>query len=218
MASHFSAIQMAPPIEVFHVNGMFLADTHPEKVNLSIGGKNWIRSVLEDLCKNRGLILAYRTDDGKPWVLPVVREAEKRLVEDASQNHEYLPVLGFEPFTKAATEFLLGSAHDAVTDGRVCVSLDVRWILMDLGSSGGSIQALIVNFSDEQCSLQEALPFQTFGVQCLSGTGSLRVGAEFLTRLCGHKIAYMSKPSWGKPCLNLRDHVISTWLYEWILH
>jgi len=42
---------------------------------------------------------AYRTDEGKPWVLPVVREAEILLANDESQNHEYLPILGFEPFT-----------------------------------------------------------------------------------------------------------------------
>jgi len=143
MASHFSSVQLGPPIEVFHVNSMYLNDSHPDKVNLSIG--------------------AYRTEEGKPWVLPVVHEAEKRLLQDASQNHEYLPVLGFEPFTKAATEFLLGSANPAVVDGRA------------------------------------------FGVQCLSGTGSLRVGAEFLNRICGHKIVYMSKPSWENHRLVFRN-------------
>jgi len=37
---------------------------------------------------------------------------------------------------------------------------------------------------------------RAFGVQCLSGTGSLRVGAEFLSRILGSKIYYYSKPTW----------------------
>lgn len=35
--------------------------------------------------------------------MPVVREAEKRVIANESLNHEYLPVLGFEPFCTAAT-------------------------------------------------------------------------------------------------------------------
>jgi hypothetical protein len=34
-------------------------------------------------------------------------------------------------------------------------------------------------------------------VQCLSGTGSLRVGAEFLCRVLNYQTAYVSKPTWG---------------------
>ena len=39
----------------------------------------------------------FRTDDGKPWVLPVVKEAGQKLANQTSVeqiNHEYLPVLG----------------------------------------------------------------------------------------------------------------------------
>ncbi|RZC38248.1 Aminotran 1 2 domain containing protein [Asbolus verrucosus] len=32
--------------------------------------------------------------------------------------------------------------------------------------------------------------------RCLSGTGSLRVGAEFLARILGYKVFYFSKPTW----------------------
>lgn len=39
-------------------------------------------------------ILAYRTQEGKPWVLPVVRKTEIKLTQDESINHEYLPVCG----------------------------------------------------------------------------------------------------------------------------
>lgn len=38
--------------------------------------------------------VAYRDENGKPWVLPVVRRTEKQMAEDDSLLHEYLPVLG----------------------------------------------------------------------------------------------------------------------------
>ncbi|CAI4221734.1 unnamed protein product [Auanema sp. JU1783] len=133
--SLFSQVSVAPPIEVFYMNKLYLDETDPNKVNLTIG--------------------AYRTEEGTPWVLPVVRVAEKAIAGNDSLNHEYLPVLGYEPFTKAASEFLLGSDSPAIKEGRVT------------------------------------------GVQCLSGTGSLRAGAEFLAKVVGLQTAYTSNPTWG---------------------
>lgn len=39
--------------------------------------------------------------------------------------------------------------------------------------------------------------FQAFGVQTLSGTGSLRVGAELLNKHLGYTNFYYSVPTWG---------------------
>lgn len=64
-------------------------------------------------------ILAYRTDEGKPWVLPVVRKTEKQLADDETLNHEYLPVLGLDACSSAATKMLLGADSSALTQGRV---------------------------------------------------------------------------------------------------
>jgi aspartate aminotransferase len=64
-------------------------------------------------------ILAYRTDEGKPWVLPVVRKTEKQLADDETLNHEYLPVLGLDACSSAATRMLLGADSSALTQGRV---------------------------------------------------------------------------------------------------
>lgn len=36
------------------------------------------------------------------------------------------------------------------------------------------------------------------GVQSLSGTGALRVAAEFLSRILGYSVVYSSDPTWGK--------------------
>uniref|UniRef100_A0A0R3S101 Aspartate aminotransferase n=1 Tax=Elaeophora elaphi TaxID=1147741 RepID=A0A0R3S101_9BILA len=133
MASFFENVEIAPPIEVFYMNKMYQDEPAQCKVNLTIG--------------------AYRTEEGKPWVLPVVREAEKRLSED--MGHEYLPVLGYEPFCNAAVELVLGKDSPAIKAGK------------------------------------------TTGVQCLSGTGSLKAGADFLSFVMKMKTIYISKPTWG---------------------
>lgn len=39
---------------------------------------------------------------------------------------------------------------------------------------------------------------RAFGIQCLSGTGALRVGAEFLARIIKSSVVYSSNPTWGK--------------------
>ena len=68
------SIPTAPPDSIFGVLQAFREDKNPEKINLSVG--------------------AYRTNEGKPFVLECVREAEKRLVADDSLNKEYLPIDG----------------------------------------------------------------------------------------------------------------------------
>jgi len=136
--SLFDTVNPAPPIEVFQLGRDFQADTCPDKVSLGVG--------------------AYRTEEGKPWILPVVKKAERILAEKIEQeaiNHEYLPVLGLDTFTKAATALLLGDDSPALAEGRAV------------------------------------------GVQCLSGTGALRNGAEFLKRIMGSNVVYYSDPTWG---------------------
>lgn len=61
---------------------------------------------------------AYRTDALEPYVLPVVAEAERRLLA-ASDNKEYLPVQGLAAFNVATARLLLGDASSAVREGRV---------------------------------------------------------------------------------------------------
>ena len=99
--SVFDCATAAPPIEVFQLGREFAADTAAEKVSLGVG--------------------AYRTDEGKPWILPCVKKAESILatqVEEEKINHEYLPVLGLDGFTKAATKMLLGEDSPALVENR----------------------------------------------------------------------------------------------------
>lgn len=37
---------------------------------------------------------AYRTAEGKPWVLPVVKKTAIKIAENPALNHEYFPVCG----------------------------------------------------------------------------------------------------------------------------
>ncbi|XP_058839968.1 aspartate aminotransferase, cytoplasmic-like [Topomyia yanbarensis] len=132
--SIFAGVEVGPPIEVFALNQACLKDTNPDKVNLGVG--------------------AYRTNEGKPWILPVVKKAEAAIIADGSLNHEYLPVLGMENVTNGASTLLLGDDSEAIKSKRA------------------------------------------FGVQTLSGTGALRLGAEFLARILHRTTFYYSSPTW----------------------
>ncbi|TRY61538.1 hypothetical protein TCAL_04172 [Tigriopus californicus] len=99
--SEFAVVEAAPPIEVFQLSRDCQADTHTQKINLGVG--------------------AYRTPEGKPWILPVVKKAEAQLAKDIDAetiNHEYLPVLGLDSFATAATSMVLGKDSPALKEER----------------------------------------------------------------------------------------------------
>ncbi|GAQ79617.1 chloroplastic aspartate aminotransferase [Klebsormidium nitens] len=97
-ASAFESITQAPPDPILGVSEAFKADTSSDKLNLGVG--------------------AYRTEDIKPYVLDVVKKAEKLMLENG-ENKEYLPIEGLADFNKATVALLLGSDNKAVKDGRV---------------------------------------------------------------------------------------------------
>ncbi|KAJ9591623.1 hypothetical protein L9F63_001837 [Diploptera punctata] len=96
--SRFSVVNIGPPIEGSAIFRSFLMDDSDTKVYLGGGG-------------------VYRSEQGKPVVLDVVKNVKKRIVSDAALNHEYLPELGLDSFTRAATELLLGPQSYAVIQG-----------------------------------------------------------------------------------------------------
>lgn len=65
------------------------------------------------------LVLAYRDEEGQPWVLPVVKTIEAQMSSDPLLNHEYLPIDGLKSFTEAATRLVLGTESLAITQNRV---------------------------------------------------------------------------------------------------
>lgn len=62
---------------------------------------------------------AYRTDEGQPWVLPVVKKVEQKIASDVSLNHEYLPILGLPEFRANASRIALGENSPAIKENRV---------------------------------------------------------------------------------------------------
>ncbi|KAI4456882.1 aspartate aminotransferase [Holotrichia oblita] len=61
---------------------------------------------------------SYRTERGESWVLPVVRQAEKALLNEP-ETVECLSVFGLEKFYNAATKLLLGGDSQALYEKRV---------------------------------------------------------------------------------------------------
>ncbi|KDP34208.1 hypothetical protein JCGZ_07779 [Jatropha curcas] len=133
--SVFSHVDRAPEDPILGVTVAYNKDPSPVKLNLGVG--------------------AYRTEEGKPLVLNVVRKAEQQLVNDRSRVKEYLPITGLADFNKLSAKLIFGADSNAIQENRVTT------------------------------------------VQCLSGTGSLRVGAEFLARHYHQRIIYIPQPTWG---------------------
>ncbi|PIM97501.1 Aspartate aminotransferase/Glutamic oxaloacetic transaminase AAT1/GOT2 [Handroanthus impetiginosus] len=133
--SVFDHVVRAPEDPILGVTVAYNKDPSPVKLNLGVG--------------------AYRTEEGKPLVLNVVRKAEQMLVNDSSRVKEYLPIVGLADFNKLSAKLILGADSPAIQENRVTT------------------------------------------VQCLSGTGSLRVGAEFLARHYHQRTIFIPLPTWG---------------------
>ncbi len=86
----FDDLLQLPQDPIFGVNAAFAKDSRKEKINLSIG--------------------AYRTEELKPYTLPSVLEARKRLLQDTS-NKEYLPIDGLPSFREEVGKLALGENH-----------------------------------------------------------------------------------------------------------
>ncbi|XP_020574476.1 aspartate aminotransferase, cytoplasmic [Phalaenopsis equestris] len=134
-ASVFASISQAPEDPILGVTVAYNKDPSPVKVNLGVG--------------------AYRTEEGRPLVLNVVRKAEQLLVNDPARVKEYLPITGLSDFNKLSAKLIFGAGSPAIQENRVAT------------------------------------------VQCLSGTGSLRVGGEFLARHYHERTIYIPQPTWG---------------------
>ncbi|KAI0965746.1 PLP-dependent transferase [Xylaria arbuscula] len=100
-ATSFSAevVPQAPEDPMFGLIAAFKADDYPSKVDVSVG--------------------AYRDDNAKPWVLPVVKKADEILRNDPNLDHEYAPIAGILPFRSKAAELILGTGSPAIQEKRV---------------------------------------------------------------------------------------------------
>jgi aspartate aminotransferase len=131
----FGNVEMGPPDPILGVTEAFKRDTNPKKINLGVG--------------------AYRDDQGKPFVLPSVRQAEQEIVK-ANLDKEYAGIAGLPEFTANSIKLALGEDSAVVKEKRNAT------------------------------------------VQTISGTGALRIGAEFLSKwFSGNKAVYQPLPTWG---------------------
>jgi len=130
-----AAPEAAPADPILGLTVAYKADTHPNKLNLGIG--------------------AYRDAEGRPWVLPCVREAELEIAQNMGADKEYLPIQGLDAFRWASARLILGADAPSLAEKRVEV------------------------------------------IQSLSGTGSLRLCADFVAKFNKSKKIYISVPTWG---------------------
>ncbi|KAK6927392.1 Aminotransferase, class I/classII [Dillenia turbinata] len=143
----FEHILHVPENPMHVMNLAYDKDTSPVKLNLGMG--------------------VYRTEDGKPLVLNVLRQAEQLLINDLSRPKEYLPVTGLTEFNELSAKLIFGEDSLAIKEKRVTT------------------------------------------VQCLSGGGSLLVGAEFLSRHYHqvHTLAYLPMFAYASNQLDLTFYV-----------
>ena len=97
-SSHWAQIPLAPPDKILGLNEAFKADISKTKVNLGVG--------------------AYRDDNGKPFVLKSVREAEKRIAVK-NVDHEYAGIAGVQQFIDLSLDFAYGDSCGVLKSGRI---------------------------------------------------------------------------------------------------
>lgn len=90
-SSLFAAVATAPPDPILGLGEAFAADTHPDKMNLSVG--------------------VYKDASGQTPVLRSVKEAERRLVE-SEKTKGYLPIDGHADYRDHVRKLVLGSGFD----------------------------------------------------------------------------------------------------------
>ena len=134
MASFFNNVALAPPNSILGVALECKSDPFPTKIDLTLG--------------------AYRNEEGKPEVLPSVRDAEKFIFEQ-KMDHEYLSQDGLPEFNRLSQLLMFGEDSPAIKESRV------------------------------------------FSMQGLSGTGSLRLAADFIAEFMPTKTCYIPDTTWG---------------------
>jgi len=83
----------APPDAILSLAQWFKDDKFEKKVNLGIG--------------------AYRTEEGKPWPLPSVLAAQMAVVQDPTEDKEYVPIDGKPEHKKPVQQLLFSDAEIA---------------------------------------------------------------------------------------------------------
>ena len=98
MFSAWSHLTPAPADPILGLNEAFKAEKNPKKVLLGMG--------------------AYRTDQGKPFILDCVREAEERLLK-TNADHEYAGIQGIDSYIEKCIELGFGKDNKQRLENRI---------------------------------------------------------------------------------------------------
>ncbi|KAL2430774.1 Aspartate aminotransferase, cytoplasmic [Exophiala dermatitidis] len=148
------SVPQAPKDPLYSLVSAYEADESKNKVDLGVG--------------------AYRDDNGRPWILPVVKKAEHLYYNDDKIDHEYLPIAGLADFNSASQRLILGADSPAIVENRVCAPFPYS---PDFPLSND----------------QKACTFQA-----ISGTGAVHLGGLLLAKFfpCPTPTIHVSTPSW----------------------
>jgi len=91
--SIFKDVPVAPPDAILTLAQWFKEDKDPNKCNLGVG--------------------AYRTEEGKPWPLPSVLEAQLQVCNDPAEDKEYVPIDGKPEHKKPVQQLIFSDAEIA---------------------------------------------------------------------------------------------------------
>jgi aspartate aminotransferase, mitochondrial len=103
------ALSLATPAPSVLANSMSFLDTIPQGAPDAILGIAQAFGACPSPNKVNVCVGAYRDENGIPWVLPSVKEAEERLL---GTNKEYLPIEGDSVFIEKALQFAFGADMD----------------------------------------------------------------------------------------------------------
>jgi aspartate/tyrosine/aromatic aminotransferase len=97
----FEAVPTAPPDPILGITEAFQGDPRPGKINLSVG--------------------VYKDATGTTPILTVVKEAERRLLEQ-EKSKGYKPITGDPEYCRLVQALLFGSEHEIVSSGRAATA------------------------------------------------------------------------------------------------
>lgn len=95
VSTWWSNVQQGPPDAILGVTEAFKRDQNPQKINLGVG--------------------AYRDDNGKPYVLPSVIQAENQVLKK-KLDKEYAPISGISDFCNEAIKLALSNDSPIIKD------------------------------------------------------------------------------------------------------
>lgn len=90
----FETLSMAPPDPILGLTEAYKKDTNPNKINLGVG--------------------VYLDETGKTPTLDTVRQAEKRLLEQAASK-SYLPMTGLAAYDQTVQELIFGAGSELIS-------------------------------------------------------------------------------------------------------